>query len=108
MKMKVNVTMTVLSGVLLSATMLSPVIAATHKPATMTCEEFVALDDVVQPKVVYWNEGFINNKGKRVDPIFDIEATDQLIPVLITECQKTPKASLKEKLKEVKGGKKRK
>ena len=104
--MKVNVTMTVLSGVLLSATMLSPVEAATHKPATMTCEEFVALDDVVQPKVVYWNEGFVNNKGKRVDPVVDIEATDKLIPVLITECQKTPKASLKEKLKKVKGGKK--
>jgi hypothetical protein len=106
--MKVNVTMTVMSGVLLSATMLSPVVAATHKPATMTCEEFVALDDVVQPKVVYWNEGFINSKGKRVDPVVDIEATDQLIPVLITECQKTPKVSLKKKLKEVKGGKKSK
>ena len=105
--MKVNVTtMAVLSGVLLSATMISPVVAETHKPATMTCEEFVALDDVVQPKVVYWNDGFINNKGKRVDAVVDIEATDQLIPVLITECQKTPKASLKEKLKEVKGGKK--
>lgn len=104
--MKVNVTMTFLSGVLLSATMLSPVVAATHKPATMTCEEFVALDDVVQPKVVYWNEGFINNKGKPVDAVVDIEATDQLIPVLITECQKTPKAVLKEKLKAVKGGKK--
>jgi len=104
--MKVNVTIAVLSGVLLTTTMISPVLAAKHKPVEMTCEEFVALDDVVQPKVVYWNEGYINSKGKRVDPVVDIEETDNLIPLLITECQKTPKTSLKEKLKEVKGGKK--
>jgi len=104
--MKLIVTMAVLSGVLLSTTMISPVLAATHKPAKMTCEEFVALDDVVQPKVVYWNEGFINSEGKPVDAVVDIEETDQLIPLLITECQKTPKASLKEKLKKIKGGKK--
>ena len=101
-------TMAILSGVLLSTTVISPVLAAKHKPVEMTCEEFVALDDVVQPKVVYWNEGYINSKGKQVDPVVDIEETDQLIPILITECQKTPKVSLKKKLKEVKGGKKSK
>lgn len=103
--MKVNVTSAVLTGLLLSATMITPVLAAQHKPATMTCEKFVALDDVVQPKVVYWNDGFVNSEGKWVDPVVDIEETDQLIPVLITECQKTPKVSVKEKLKEVKGAK---
>ena len=102
MKMKLNVTIAVLSGVLLTTTMMSPVLAAKYNPAKMTCEEFMMLDDVVKPKVVYWNEGFINSKGKRVDPVVDIEETDNLIPLLITECQKMPKASLKKKLKEVK------
>ncbi len=90
--MKSTVTLAVLGGVLLSATMTSPVLAATHKPARMTCEEFVALDDVVKPKVVYWAEGF-NHKGKAVDAAVDIDATDKLVPVLVTECQKTPRAS---------------
>ncbi|MDD2737645.1 MAG: HdeA/HdeB family chaperone [Methylomonas lenta] len=103
--MKVSSTQTILAGLLLSATMNSPVLAAQHKPATMTCEEFLAVDDVVQPKVVYWNDGFIDNEGKWVDPVVDIEETDQLIPVLITECQKNPKVSMKEKLKEIKGSK---
>ncbi len=103
--MKLNLTMAVLTGALLTTTMISPVLAAKHKPTTMTCEEFVALDDVIRPKVVYWNDGFMNNEGKWVDPVVDIEETDKLIPMLITECQKTPKTALKEKLKEVKSGK---
>jgi hypothetical protein len=64
MKMKSTITMAVLSGVLLSSGMTSTALAATptHKPAKMTCEEYVMLDDVVKPKVVYWAEGF-NKKG---------------------------------------------
>jgi len=102
--MKLISTIVVLSGVLLTTTMISPAMAAKHKPTEMTCEEFVALDDVVKPKVVYWNDGFIY-KGKPVDAVVDIEETDQLIPLLITECQKTPKASLHEKLKTIKSPK---
>lgn len=103
--MKLNVTIAVLSGALFTTIMNTPVLAAKHKPAEMTCEQFVALDDVVKAKVLYWNDGFINNQGKVVDPVVDIEETDNLIPILVTECQKTPKASLKEKFKEVKGSK---
>ena len=99
--MKSTVTMAVLSGVLLSATMTTPVLAATHKPAKMTCEEFVVLDYAVKPKVVYWAEGF-NSKGKPVDAVADINETDKVIPMLVTECQKTPKASLLKKLEAVK------
>ncbi|MHB1620588.1 MAG: HdeA/HdeB family chaperone [Sulfuricella sp.] len=96
--MKSSLSMAVLSSVLLSATMTAPVLAATHKPAKMTCEEFVSLDDAVKPKVVYWTEGF-NHKGKPVDAVVDIDATDKLVPVLVTECQKTPKASFWQKIK---------
>jgi len=96
--MKSNVTIAVLSGVLLTATMISPVFAAPHKPAKMTCEEFVTLDDMVKPKVVYWAEGF-NHKGKPINATVDIDATDKLVPVLVTECRKTPKASFWQKIK---------
>lgn len=95
--MKSTLSIAVLSGVLLSTAMITPVLAATHKPAKMTCEEFVALDDVVKPKVVYWAEGF-NRKGKPVDAIVDIDATDKLVPMLVDECQKTPKASFWQKI----------
>jgi hypothetical protein len=99
MQMKSTVTMTVLSAVLLSASMISPVFAAATKPAKMTCEEFVMLDNTVKPNVVYWAEGF-NQKGKPVDAVVDIDATDKLVPVLVDECQKTPKASFWRKVKQ--------
>ena len=100
MKMKSTITMAVLSGVLLSSGMTSTALAATptHKPAKMTCEEYVMLDDVVKPKVVYWAEGF-NKKGKAEDAVVDIAATDKLVPILVDECQETPKASFWEKIK---------
>ena len=95
--MKSTITVAVLSGVLMSAGMTLPALAATHKPATMTCEEFVALDGVIRPKVVYWAEGF-NHKGKPDDAVVDIDATDRLVPILVDECQETPKASFWDKI----------
>lgn len=99
--MKSSLSMAVLSGILLTTAMIPPVLAAPHKPAKMTCEEFVVLDEAVKPKVVYWAEGF-NSKGKPVDAIADIDETDRVIPMLVTECQKTPKASLLKKLEAIK------
>ena len=98
--MKSTITMAVLSGVLLSSGMTSTALAATptHKPAKMTCEEYVMLDDVVKPKVVYWAEGF-NKKDKAEDAVVDIAATDKLVPILVDECQESPKASFWEKIK---------
>ena len=98
--MKSTITMAVLSGVLLSAGITSTVLAATptHKPVKMTCEEYVMLDDVVKPKVVYWAEGF-NQKGKENDAVVDIAATDKLVPILVDECKQTPEASFWEKIK---------
>jgi hypothetical protein len=88
----------VLSGVLLSASLTAPVVAAGHKPATMTCDEYVMLDDVVKPKVVYWAEGF-NYQGEPVDAVIDFDATDNLVPIIVDECKATPKESFWEKVK---------
>ena len=91
--MKIKVSMAVLSVFLPFATMPTPVFAGTQKPANMTCEEFLALDDVVKPKVVYWAEGY-NTKGEAIDAVVDVDQTEKLIPVLVAECKETPKASL--------------
>jgi len=102
MKLKSNINIAVLSGILLTTTVVPTVMAAQHKhktkPTTMTCEEFLTLDDSVQPGVVYWSEGF-NKKDQADEAIFDIDSTDELVPVIITECQKTPKASFWQKIK---------
>jgi hypothetical protein len=100
MKMKSTLTIAVLSGVLMTTGITSTVLAAkpTHKPAKMTCNEYLMLDDVVKPKVVYWAEGF-NQKGKADDAVVDIAATDKLVPILVDECKETPKASFWEKIK---------
>lgn len=102
--MKSTVTMSALGGALLLASLTSVAAAApskpaqAHKPTKMTCEEFVVLDESIKPKIVYWLEGF-NKKGKPVDEVVDIDATDKVIPMLVTECQRTPKASFWQKLK---------
>ena len=98
MKLKSNINIAVLGGILLATSIVPTVIAAQHKPTKMTCEEFLSLDDSVQPSIVYWSEGF-NKKGQPTDAVFDITSTDELVPILITECQKTPKASFWQKIK---------
>jgi hypothetical protein len=68
------------------------------KPAKMTCEEFLALDEVARPKLVYWAEG-ANRKGKPEDAVFDVETTDRLVPVLVEVCTKAPRESFWTKAK---------
>jgi acid stress chaperone HdeA len=74
--------------------------AAAPAPSRMTCEQFVMLDDVAKPKVVYWAEGFnVASDGGATDAVVDIETTDKLVPVLVTECNATPKLTLWQKIK---------
>jgi hypothetical protein len=72
-------------------------VASAPKPTTMTCAEFVELENTTQPKVVYWAEGF-NKDGGVADSVVDIEETDTLVPVLIKECKEAPKLTLWQKL----------
>ncbi len=69
------------------------------KPAALTCEDFLAFDDVTRPEIVYWSEG-LTRKGKPEDAVFDIERTNRLVPVLVEDCTKEPKASYYKKVKE--------
>jgi hypothetical protein len=76
-----------------AASMPVPAARARHKPAEMTCEEFVALADVEKPKVLYWAEGF-NKQGKAVDSVVDVSETDRWLPLVVAECTKSPKESV--------------
>lgn len=107
--MKSSLMISTFCGVLIATALTSAALAATpaaattanaamKKPAKMTCEEFIALDDVQKPKVVYWAEGF-SKKGKPVDSVVDLDETDRLIPILVTECKETPKLTLWQKIK---------
>ncbi|MET0499405.1 MAG: HdeA/HdeB family chaperone [Steroidobacteraceae bacterium] len=66
--------------------------------ASMSCAEFVTLDDIVQPKVVYWAEGY-SKKGRPIDAVVDVVETDTLVPMLVSECKATPKLTFWEKIK---------
>ena len=72
--------------------------AKTPKPAALSCEDFLTFDDVTRPQIVYWSEG-LTSKGKPEDAVFDIERTNRIVPVVIEDCSKEPKASYMKKLK---------
>ena len=68
------------------------------KPATLSCEDFLAVDEVSRPAIVYWSEG-VNSKGKPEDGVLDIERTNRLVPVLIEDCKKEPQTPFWTKVK---------
>lgn len=65
------------------------------KPETITCEEFLTLDDDVQPGVVYW----LNGKSGEVDAI-DVEEYDTPVTYVITECQQEKQATVWQTVKQ--------
>ena len=74
--------------------------ASGSKPlAKMTCQDFLALDETVQPKAVYWAVAYAKG-GRPEAAVLDVEGTDQLTPMLVQECKATPKESFWKKVKE--------
>lgn len=69
------------------------------KAKEMTCEEFLTLGDEVQPRVVYWLDGY-SKSGKLEDREIDVESFDRPIAMVVTECRKAPKASLVKKIED--------
>ena len=73
--------------------------AESQKPlGKMTCEDFLAVDETVKPKVVFFAVAYAQG-GKPEAAVLDVDATDKITPVLIQECQAQPKASFWQKLK---------
>lgn len=64
-----------------------------------TCEEFLAIDEQFKPKAVYWASAHAKMGKKHKAKILSIEETEQVIPMVIDECNKAPKATFWQKLK---------
>lgn len=67
--------------------------AAKKKVSEITCEEFLALGSEVQPRVVYWIEGF-NRSGTPETVEIDVNGFEAPVDAVIEACQKEPKAKL--------------
>lgn len=68
------------------------------KAKDMTCEDFLALGREVQPRVVYWIDGYTKS-GRLEGEDIDVESFERPVAVVVTECKQTPKASLMDKIK---------
>ena len=68
------------------------------KPAKMTCQDFIVMDDAYKPQMVYWMDGY-NNKGKLQSEDVVLVGQDETIAALVEECKKTPKQSFAQKVK---------
>ncbi|UXU89951.1 HdeA family protein [Burkholderia sp. S-53] len=68
-------------------------------PAQMTCEEFVAVDDVYRPTLVYWVAG-VDKLGIRETDTMVVD-TATAVGVIVDECKKTPKMAFKTKVREL-------
>jgi len=76
------------------------VLAETKKPTSKwTCEEFLAVDDRFQPKVIYWSSAQ-SKAGKPLGGAVDIEGTEKVIPMIVDDCKKAPQESFWTKLKD--------
>jgi len=82
----------------MTVVLVSPLAAATKapraKPAeTITCREFIALDDEFKPHVVSYALGY--DKGTRPDAeVIDVTGVNKVVPIIITACQDHPDDSL--------------
>ncbi len=64
----------------------------------MTCEDFVALEDSLKPHAINWAVAY-GEDGKPESAGVNVEGIQQIIPVVIEACQKTPKESFWQKVK---------
>ncbi|MGY3450507.1 HdeA/HdeB family chaperone [Bradyrhizobium sp. USDA 4353] len=56
-----------------------------------TCQNFLEVQDVLQPRVIYFASGYAA-KRKADDAIIDIDGTEKIVPIVISECSKAPKS----------------
>jgi acid stress chaperone HdeA len=57
-----------------------------------SCEDFLAVNDQIKPKVVYWATAYAKG-GKPEAAVLDIDATETVTPAIIDSCTKAPKNS---------------
>ena len=90
----------VLTATVLLASAAVSVFAGSNKtPVTKwTCADFLAVEDQYKPKVVYAATAY-SNMGKPEAAVIDIEGTERVTPMVVSECTKAPHMSFMDKLK---------
>jgi hypothetical protein len=77
----------------------TPKAESVKKPlGKLTCEDFIAIDDVIKPQYVIAAVAHTKG-GKAKKVVIEVVDTDTLVPFLVEECQKAPKESFWAKLK---------
>jgi hypothetical protein len=66
------------------------------KPTKMTCDEYVALDDSIQPEAVYWAAGYEAGVKKQAVDVVDLERDINVVEI---ECKQAPKEPFWSKVK---------
>lgn len=88
-----------LTGLVIGCVVLPAAAASNKKPVTQwTCADFLAVEDQFRPKVVYSATAY-SKAGKPEAEVIDIEGTEKVTPMVISECQKAPRASFLDTLK---------
>ena len=73
--------------------------AKKHNLPKMTCEEFVALGDKLQPRAVAWLDGYSKGGKVKEQDIGEVDI-DRETEVLVVSCKQDPKKTLWEKIQE--------
>ena len=61
--------------------------------ASVTCEEFNALDETFKPTIVAWAAGYRQGEKKPDVVALDVRGIEQITPVVVDECKKAPTTS---------------
>ena len=74
--------------------------AAAHKvnPTKMTCAEFLALGEDVQPRVVAWLDGYSKGGTLKAQDVGEVDI-DRQMEVLIVACRQDPKPTFWDKVR---------
>lgn len=87
------------AGATLKVTATKTHAGAHQKPlATMSCEDFVGLDETFQPKAVYWAAAYGKNGQPEAEAI-GVEGVERVVPFVIEACKKAPKETFWQKVK---------
>lgn len=90
-------------GILITTVLAGPALAAdkatTKHLDKMTCEEYLGLDESIQPKVVYWAVAY-GKSGEPKAAVIDVDGIETAIPFIVEACKKAPKESFWHKVKE--------
>lgn len=72
--------------------------AKTVNPPKMTCEEFLALSDSIQPRAVAWLDGYSAAGKLKEQEVGDVDV-DRQTETLVVVCKQDPKLTFWDKLK---------